>query len=223
MTRPPSDRPVVLNVDDSEERLRYRTTVLRGAGFDVLEVYTGSAALKIAEREHPAMILLDVNLPDLDGFEVCARLKAPDASTRDIPVLHVSAALCEDEHWVRGLRAGAESYLREPVGADVLTEMIRAILKRAEDRAVAERARQAAEDQLRQAHKLEALGLLTGGVAHDFNNSLTVILGFAELLSARIDADTPNGRDLTEIRNAAAHASGLTQQLLAFASSTKSA
>lgn len=115
MTSVPPARPVVLNVDDSAERLRYRTTVLRAVGFDVLEAYTGTSALKIASREHPAMILLDVNLPDLDGFEVCARLKAPDASTREIPVLHVSAALCEDEHWVQGLRAGAEGYRSVPM------------------------------------------------------------------------------------------------------------
>jgi two-component system cell cycle sensor histidine kinase/response regulator CckA len=209
LTKPPSTRQLVLNVDDSEERLRYRTMVLRDAGFDVLEAHTGTSALDLASRRHPSLILLDVNLPDIDGFEVCAQLKARGASTRDIPVLHVSAALCEDEHWVQGLRAGSEGYLREPVGDDVLIEVIRTILDRVEERAILER-------QLRQANKLEALGLLTGGIAHDFNNALTVILGFADVLALHTPEDTPVGRDLAQIRHAAEHASGLAHQLLAF-------
>jgi two-component system cell cycle sensor histidine kinase/response regulator CckA len=336
LIKPPTTRPVVLNVDDSEERLRYRTMVLRTAGFDVFEAHTGTSALDLASRRHPSLILLDVHLPDIDGFEVCAQLKARGATTRDIPVLHVSAALCEDEHWVQGLRAGSEGYLREPVGDDVLIEVIRTILDRVEEGAVLERARRAAEEatqaserryrelveqapygicqttiggrllaanqmlayilgsgsieallasgtiepwfvepserlllmarlnaeaavrnfeltwkrnddqrirvsvsgrrmpqgyelfvedvterhsaeaQLRQAHKLEALGLLTGGVAHDFNNALTVILGFADVLALQTPEDTPVGRDLAQIRHAAEHASGLAHQLLAF-------
>ncbi len=138
---------LILNVDDSEERLRYRSTVLRDVGFDVLEACTGTEALAVAARTRPALILLDVHLPDFDGFEVCARLKAMP-STRDIPVLHVSAALCEDEHWVRGLRAGAEAYLREPLDTEVLREVIRTLLRRAKTAAIAEGARREAEHAL---------------------------------------------------------------------------
>jgi two-component system cell cycle sensor histidine kinase/response regulator CckA len=206
---------LVLNVDDSEERLRYRTTVLLDAGFEVAEARTGHQAIELAARARPALVLLDVSLPDLDGFEVCERLKAA-AATRAIPVLHVSAALCEEEHWVRGLRSGSDGYLREPLGAEVLSEVIRTILRRVDTAAAADRARCAAEARLRQAEKLEALGLLTGGVAHDFNNALTVILGYADMLTSQIGPDKPIGRDLAEIRRAAEHAAGLTRQLLAF-------
>jgi hypothetical protein len=72
------------------------------------------------------------------------------------------------------------------------------------------------QGELRQVHKMEAVGRLAGGVAHDFNNMLTVILGYAELLTEQIGRDKPIGRDLLEIQAAAERAAALTRQLLAF-------
>jgi signal transduction histidine kinase len=72
------------------------------------------------------------------------------------------------------------------------------------------------EEEFRQAQKMEAVGRLAGGVAHDFNNQLTVILGYTESLASQIDEDKPIWNDLTEIRRAALNAAALTRRLLAF-------
>jgi len=72
------------------------------------------------------------------------------------------------------------------------------------------------EEEFRQAQKMEAVGRLAGGVAHDFNNQLTVILGYAESLASQIDEDKPIWNDLSEIRRAALNAAALTRRLLAF-------
>jgi two-component system cell cycle sensor histidine kinase/response regulator CckA len=76
--------------------------------------------------------------------------------------------------------------------------------------------RKSLEDQLRQAQKLEAIGQLAGGVAHDFNNVLTVMLALTELLMADRSLRDPGQADLLEIKKAGARAAGLTRQLLAF-------
>jgi PAS domain S-box-containing protein len=140
--------PIVLNVDDSDDRRRFRTMVLRESDFAVVEARTGTEALRLAHDQRPSLVLLDVNLPDLSGIEVCRRLKASPA-TEAIPVLHVTAAFPDDAHYVEGLRGGADSYLAEPVSPEVLIEVIRTLLRRVAAEAAARHAQRGAERALR--------------------------------------------------------------------------
>jgi PAS domain S-box-containing protein len=122
-----TEKLVVLNVDDYEAG-RYATSrVLRQAGFEVMEAASGQEALRLA-REQPDLVVLDVNLPDVDGFEVCRRIKG-ESDTATIPVLYLSAAYRGPEHRVQGLDMGADAYLTQPVDPRELVATVNALLR----------------------------------------------------------------------------------------------
>ena len=82
-------KPTILNVDDYAPARYARTQLLRGWGYEVMEAGTGAEALRLAALENPALVILDIQLPDMDGFEVCRRLKGNhDGAT--LPILHLS-------------------------------------------------------------------------------------------------------------------------------------
>ncbi len=129
-----AERLRILNVDDYGPARYARTKLLQQAGFDVVEADTGAAALRQAIQARPHVVLLDVKLPDVDGYEVCRRLKA-DPATAPIPVLHLSAAHRTAGDHARGLDAGADGFLVEPVAPEVLLATVRSVARtrRAED------------------------------------------------------------------------------------------
>lgn len=117
----------ILSVDDNDA-IRYSfTRYLREGGYDVIEARTGAEALQQARRQ-PALITLDIHLPDIDGYEICRRLKS-DPVTRDIPILHLSASFVESSDRVRGLEGGADAYLAEPVDRMELLATVNALLR----------------------------------------------------------------------------------------------
>ncbi|HEV7306117.1 response regulator transcription factor [Ensifer sp.] len=122
-------RDIVLLVDDSPEALGFLTEALEKSGYSVLIATSGNAALSIAERITPDVILLDAVMPGLDGFETCRRLKA-NAAVGQTPVLFMTG-LTETEHVVRALEAGGVDYLTKPINIDELRARIRVHLSNA--------------------------------------------------------------------------------------------
>jgi len=118
----------ILVVDDNPATLYATSRVLKGAGFQVFEAETGEAAIEMAQKEIVDLVVLDVNLPDIDGFEVCRRLRRLDQLDRT-PVIHLSATFVKDTDKVQGLEGGADGYLTHPVEPPVLIATVNAFLR----------------------------------------------------------------------------------------------
>ena len=108
------DRRQILVVDDYAGARYLRSRILMDAGYEVVEAENGEDALRLAANVLPSLILLDVNLPDISGTEVCTRLKR-DPLTAGIPVIQITGAWLSEEARQRGMASGANAYLTEPV------------------------------------------------------------------------------------------------------------
>jgi PAS domain S-box-containing protein len=119
---------LILNVDDNDGARYAKTRVMRLAGFQVAEAKTGGDALAQAILLQPALILLDTKLPDLNGFEVCRRIKA-DPRTARCAVLQTSASYLKSEDKINALNGGADNFLIEPIEPDELVANVNALLR----------------------------------------------------------------------------------------------
>ncbi|WP_226634578.1 PleD family two-component system response regulator [Brevundimonas poindexterae] len=117
----------ILVVDDIETNVRLLEAKLTLEYYDVLTCGSGAAALELAAAHHPDIILLDVMMPDMDGFETCRRLKA-DPATRHIPVVLVTALDGREER-IKGLEAGADDFVTKPIDDVVLLARMRSLTR----------------------------------------------------------------------------------------------
>ena len=127
---------MLLLVDDDEAKRYVLSTWLRRAGHTVMEVGTGREALAVAATAD--LVLLDVNLPDMSGFDVCRQIKT-DPRTAAIPVIQVSATAVEVADRAHGLTQGADAYLVEPTEPEELLATVTAVLRYYRARTRAER------------------------------------------------------------------------------------
>ena len=121
-------KPKILVVDDEPEAVELIEFNLKQAGFDVIRAADGAEALKCARTQLPALVVLDLMLPEVDGLEVCKRLRRDDA-TAGIPILMLTARAAEVDRVV-GLELGADDYVTKPFSPRELVLRIKKILQR---------------------------------------------------------------------------------------------
>ena len=232
-----SDKTRILVVDD--ERLHINVMMeLLGDDYTVVVARNGEKALELAHATPaPDLILLDVLMPGMDGYEVCSKLKS-DPATREIPVIFLTIrSSVEDETY--GFSLGAVDYITKPFSPPIVRARVKSQLALSRlmsemthhnellEEMVARRTRQLEQEhetaqklqlELQQAQKMEVLGRFTGGIAHDFNNILSVIIGFTSM-AQRLDLIPGNVQlagYLDKIASAGEKAQELVEQLLAF-------
>src|SRR5690242_7672128 len=118
----------VLVVDDTPSKRYVLASWLRRGGYQVVEAGTGAEAIELVRGGGISLVVLDVRLPDLSGFEVCERIKS-DPSCGVMPVIHVSAAAIHADDRTQGLERGADAYLVEPIDPDELLATLASVLR----------------------------------------------------------------------------------------------
>jgi two-component system, sensor histidine kinase and response regulator len=214
---------MILNVDDHEPGRYAKSRLLKQAGYEVAEAGCGGEALELIKLHRPSLVMLDVNLPDMSGLEVCRQIKAdPDLSSTS--VLQVSASAITAGDRVGGLDNGADAYLIEPVDPDVLLATVRALLRMRKAEADLEEANRALKVSnnllLRSNEDLQQFAYMA---SHDLQEPLKTVANFTALLErryrGRFDADAD--QFLTHIQQGASRMSSLIQGLLLYAQAAR--
>ncbi|MBE8966616.1 hybrid sensor histidine kinase/response regulator [Nostocales cyanobacterium LEGE 12452] len=175
-----SDTEFILIVDDNPTNLSVLCEALNSEGFRFRVAVDGESAIAQAERNQPELILLDVQMPGIDGFETCRRLKA-NPVTQNIPIIFTTA-LADTESKTKGFSLGAVDYIPKPFAQEEVIARVRVHLQLKQlteslEQQVSDRTKdlQKAQVQLVQQEKLSTLGELIAGIGHEINNPINFI------------------------------------------------
>jgi signal transduction histidine kinase len=248
MPVPADDKVNILLVDDQPGRLLSYQAVLEDLDENLIAVDSARAALEQLLRNEIAVVVTDVSMPELDGFELAALIREHPRCERTA-IIFVSGVHIGERDLLRGYKAGAVDYVPVPVVPELMRakvkvfaelyrknrqldalnlELERRVAERTEELAKANailerrveertREREAALAQVHEMQKMESIGQLTGGVAHDFNNVLMVVLGNLNLLKRRVPDVASISRLVDTAIAAAERGATLTKRMLAFA------
>jgi two-component system cell cycle sensor histidine kinase/response regulator CckA len=201
-----------LEDDPNDAEIVQSTLEAGGVACAITRVQNRDEFVTALERGGIDLVLSDLSLPAFDGLTAT---KIAQTRWPNLPVILVSGTMGE-ELAIDSLKNGATDYvLKERLAR--LVPAVRRAMKEVETQAD----RQRLKAQFIEAQKMEVVGQLAGGVAHDFNNILAIIMGYSNLLAAELGAESPLRKYTEEIDQAAERAAGLTRQLLVFSSKQK--
>lgn len=175
-------KPKILVVDDQPINVKLLRRKLEKEGMDVTTANDGMTCLELVDQQTPDLILLDVMMPEMDGIEVCRRLKEEEHS-RTIPIIFITAKSSK-EGKIEGLDAGAADYITKPID---LEETIARVTTQLRIQAI-HRENFDLQERLAESRQSAAIGAITQGIAHNLNNLLGVVVGYIDLLKSTPDS-----------------------------------
>jgi len=201
----------ILVISNKEEDLTTISALLNDLVSNclVITAQSGLKGIEKAKTEPPSTILIDIEMPEVDGYEVCNRLKS-DEKTKHIPIIMITEVKSDSISRVKGLEAGADTFLNKPFDEVELTAQINMALRIDKT----EKEKILLNDTLQKARKMEVIGTLVGGIVHEFNNILFPIIGYAEMSMYDVPEDSKVKNNLDKILKAAGRAKHLVQQIL---------
>ncbi len=205
--------------DDNHAELICRTFKEKSDSFNIRHVASLAQARESISEFLPELIIIDFRLPDGDGLELIPLTK----EEAPYPTIIITGQGDEDIA-VEAMKAGALDYIvKSPNTFADIPELAERTIREWDvmmERKRVHEALRRREQQIRQAHKMEAIGTLAGGIAHDFNNILAAILGFNEVSLLKLAEDHPIYRNLLEVSRAGLRAKQLIEQILVFSRQT---
>lgn len=194
-------RQTVLIVDDNIDTVELLRKRLKAEGYNTSEAYDGEEALKKVYETPPDIIILDVMMPKLDGYEVCSRLKS-DERTKFIPIIMLTAK-SDVESRVKGLDIGADDYVPKPFDYRELSARIRSLLTRKET-----------AERFIEEEKTESVRKLIDSLSHEIRNPIVSIAGFAKKVYDNLPPGDPNKPYLMTILQEAERLERLLREIL---------
>ena len=201
--------PIILIVDDLAANRAILVDLLQGPDYELIEAADGPTALRLATKTPPDLVLLDVMMPGMDGFEVCRQLRA-GVHTGEVPIVMLTA-INDQASRLAGIEAGADDFVPKPFNLAELRARVRTITRLNRYRRL-----MTAEEQSLRAQRVESIGMLAAGIAHDFNNAIAPLGMCCSLLRQHVP--DPAGQHLLDTMEKSAERScGLVRKLLSFA------
>ncbi len=185
----------ILIIDDQTDNLIAISALLKNLmkGSEIFIAQSGEEGIEIAQKDFPDTILLDIQMPNMDGFEVCKKLKSYE-QTKHIPIIMVTAIYRDSESRVKGLELGADAFLSKPVDSSELIAQINVMLriKKAEDKLrnekellrelVEERTRELKEAKEKAENSDRLKSIFLANMSHEIRTPMNSIIGFSEIL-----------------------------------------
>jgi DNA-binding response OmpR family regulator len=217
--------PHILIVDDTPHNLQVAGEILGRQGYKITLAQSGVDALSFVNKNNPDLILLDIMMPEMDGFKVCQYLKE-NVETRFIPVIFLTAR-AQIEDIVKGFELGGADYLTKPFNEKELIARVKSqlelvklqVMLRQKNRKLLEemRLRKQREHDLIAYEKGRYVNVLVSGIAHEFNNLLQVILGYGELVAETLAEDSEEKKLQDDLLQAGQKTARIVEQLIYFA------